>query len=309
MKKILLALFFLALLFLLATYFLLPAQPSFAQTISINANPSVTTRILRDSDWKKWWPLKRSAGDSILEFNNYTFVITNKLYNGLEVRVSKKQNSFLTSVNIIPLSVDSVKLDWMGIGKASYSPFKRIQQYEAKREIQQSIQILLDSLKTYLQQPMNTYGLKIVEERVTDTLLITSKSEFKSYPSLTVIYEMIQALRDYIKKRDLKEVNYPMLHVLKLGKDEYSTMVAIPVNRETLAQNGIAYKRMAPGKILVTEVRGGPRTIQVAYAQYEEYLQDYHRISPALPFESLVTERIREPDTSKWVTRIYYPVF
>ena len=66
---------------------------------------------------------------------------------------------------------------------------------------------------------------------------------------------------------------------------------------------------MAPGKILVTEVKGGPHAIQVAYAQYEKYLQDYHRISPAIPFESLITERIAEPDTGKWVTRIYYPVF
>ena len=31
--------------------------------------------------------------------------------------------------------------------------------------------------------------------------------------------------------------------------------------------------------------------------------------SPAIPFESLVTNRMQEPDTSKWVTKIYYPGF
>ena len=30
-------------------------------------------------------------------------------------------------------------------------------------------------------------------------------------------------------------------------------------------------------------------------------------MSPAIPFESLITNRLEEPDTSKWVTKIYYP--
>jgi hypothetical protein len=309
MKKILLSVVILVILALVAIYWLVPASPSIDASIGINANPSVTTRILREASWKLWWPSSASSKDSILELNNQQFSIIDKQYNSLKVLISKEQFSFGTSLNIIPLSLDSVRLEWIGRPVVANSPVKRIQQYNASKEIRESLRLLLDTLRSFLEQPANTYDLHIIQEKVKDTLLITRKSVLKSYPDIATVYEMVNSLHAYAKKRGLNEMNYPMLHVLKLDKDEYSTMVAIPVDREVPTHDGIAFKRMAPGNILVTEVRGGPYTIQRAFTRYEEYLQDYHRISPALPFESMVTDRIAEPDTTKWVTKIYYPVF
>jgi hypothetical protein len=65
---------------------------------------------------------------------------------------------------------------------------------------------------------------------------------------------------------------------------------------------------MVLGDILVTEVRGGPHHIKKGLQQLEYYLNDYQRTSPAIPFESLITDRSIQPDTAQWVTRIYYPV-
>jgi effector-binding domain-containing protein len=309
MKKILAVLSLLAILFFVGIYVILPGQSSFAHSVRAKANPSVTTRILRDESWERWWPVGNSTIDSRLNFKNYQFLITNKLLKGVEVLVKDKRTQFNTTLDVIPLNVDSVKIDWIGTGEYANSPFKRIQQYLTNRDLHQEIQMLMDTLKSYLQQQQNTYGMQIVEERVKDTVLITTKSSFKTYPSISVIYEMIQPLHEYAQKVGLKEMNYPMLHVLKLAEDEYSTMVAIPVHREGPKQNGIVYKRMAPGKILVAEVRGGPSAIRTSFKQFENYLHDHHRISPAIPFESLITDRRSEPDTSKWITKIYYPVF
>jgi len=65
---------------------------------------------------------------------------------------------------------------------------------------------------------------------------------------------------------------------------------------------------MKAGNILVTEVKGGPSIINNAFKQMDTYVTDHERIPPAIPFLSLVTNRVQEPDTSKWITRIYYPV-
>jgi hypothetical protein len=62
------------------------------------------------------------------------------------------------------------------------------------------------------------------------------------------------------------------------------------------------------GNILVTDVNGGPSAIKYAFDRLEEYVSDTKRIPPAIPFESLITDRRKERDTSKWITRIYYPV-
>jgi hypothetical protein len=40
----------------------------------------------------------------------------------------------------------------------------------------------------------------------------------------------------------------------------------------------------------------------------QKYKDDYQRVSPAIPFYSLITDRLKEPDSSKWITKIYFPV-
>ena len=85
-------------------------------------------------------------------------------------------------------------------------------------------------------------------------------------------------------------------------------MVAIPVNKKIGNEGDIVYKRMVPGNILVAKVRGGRHTIESAFAEMETYVKDHELIPPAIPFESLETDRLNEPDTTKWITRIYFPI-
>jgi hypothetical protein len=66
---------------------------------------------------------------------------------------------------------------------------------------------------------------------------------------------------------------------------------------------------MVPGRFLKTEVTGGPYIIEHAHKMMQQYFEDYKRTSMAIPFEYLVTDRSKEPDTAKWVTRIYGPVY
>jgi hypothetical protein len=38
------------------------------------------------------------------------------------------------------------------------------------------------------------------------------------------------------------------------------------------------------------------------------YFDDYDKTSMAITFQYLVTDRIKEADTAKWITEIYAPV-
>jgi len=48
--------------------------------------------------------------------------------------------------------------------------------------------------------------------------------------------------------------------------------------------------------------------IQNGYAALKNYLLDAKRPSPAVPFELLINNRRQITDSSKWQTRIFYPV-
>ena len=86
-------------------------------------------------------------------------------------------------------------------------------------------------------------------------------------------------------------------------------MVAIPVDRVLQDTKNIVFKRMVPGNILIGEVKGGKCRVAESMHQMENYVNDYKRSAPAIPFESLVTDRMVQKDTTEWVTRIYYPVY
>jgi hypothetical protein len=88
----------------------------------------------------------------------------------------------------------------------------------------------------------------------------------------------------------------------------YQTMVAIPVNKPLPGRGPILAKRMVPGNILVAEVRGGTAAVEEGFRQLDAYVSEHRTRPPGLPFQSLVTDRRTEPDTSKWITRLYYPI-
>lgn len=85
--------------------------------------------------------------------------------------------------------------------------------------------------------------------------------------------------------------------------------VAIPINKEIPFTKPIFINTMVDGKLLVTEVKGGQQTIKNALFSFKNYVQDKQFTSPAMPYEMMITDRSAEKDTSKWVTKIYYPVF
>ena len=167
---------------------------------------------------------------------------------------------------------------------------------------------IMKSMKAFMEKPENIYGMRIDQILVTDTILVTTKISSGQYPSMSKIYDLISGIKNYISINDAKETNFPMLHVWQ-DSGLFHTTVAIPVDRKIPENKTYFIKRMVPGKILVSEVTGGLYRTSEALRQLGIFMSDNHLSSPAIPFESLITNRLEEPDTSKWVTKIYYPVF
>ena len=121
---------------------------------------------------------------------------------------------------------------------------------------------------------------------------------------------MIKTLENYILKVHGEKAGFPMLHVQKEGPQKFVTMAAIPTAEVLPSENNILLKQMVLGSpLLVSEVRGGVQTIINGERELSNYVSDYKKLSPAISFQSLVTDRQMERDTSKWITKLYYPIF
>lgn len=90
----------------------------------------------------------------------------------------------------------------------------------------------------------------------------------------------------------------------------YEAIFNNPILYSKTVQNSERFiiKKMVAGKILISEIKGGSGNAEAGIKILESYMDDYHLTSPAISFQSLVTDRQKEKDSSKWVTKIYYPI-
>jgi hypothetical protein len=138
--------------------------------------------------------------------------------------------------------------------------------------------------------------------------LLSYSDTLKSYPSPQLYYQWIDRLEKYATTHNAK-TGLPMLNIRAIGNDCYFTRVALPIDKQLTGDNGIEFKRMpGGGKLLVTEVEGGPSLVEKGFIEMENYREDHNQVSPAIPFQSLVTDRRLQPDTARWITKLCWPI-
>ena len=75
-----------------------------------------------------------------------------------------------------------------------------------------------------------------------------------------------------------------------------------------MGRSGWGGRNACSGNCLVANVYGGRYTLDSLMRGMHHFTRENGFIMPAIPFESMVTNRLMQPDTSKWQTRIVFPV-
>lgn len=313
MKKFIIFLLAFCTLILICIYVFIPGKLKISKIEYVNGNVNSAFRILSDQRaWEKWWPNKDSLKSTLVEnhffYNGYKYHLTNKFYNSVEVFMEDDNTPVESRINIIRINADSVVLEWKCTMAASRNPVARILNYRKARIIKSNMTFIFSRLRLFLEKKENIYGINFYISMSKDSTMVATKRMLTSYPSTSNIYKLIGSLKDYIKNEGAQENNFPMLNVRKLKDGKFETMVAIPVNKRLSGNGKIFFSRFVPWKVLGGEVKGGTHTINEALHQMEIYIADYQKTAMAIPFQSLVTNRTEEPDTLKWITRIYTPV-
>ncbi len=189
------------------------------------------------------------------------------------------------------------------------NPINRSKNYFVEKHLKKDIDKILETIKAFFSDDRNIYGIHIKQELVVDSLLVSSYKLSQGYPTTSFIYTLIDQLKSYIISQSAIQTGHPMLNVSTSDSINFLTKVAIPVNKKLKDSGMISYKWMlGGGKILVTEINGGLHSLKNGFREIEQYVTDHGRAAPAIPFQALLTDRRKEPDTSKWVTKIFYPV-
>jgi hypothetical protein len=315
MKKLLIFLLSIWVLLLICIYIFIPSKLDISKVVIIKTKINIANRFLMDeSKWGKWFPsdstnsLSPQIDNRHNQYKNYFYTIEKKMLNAGEISISNNQTSLKSLIHMLSINGDSIAVEWKSEMPESINPIHRLRNYIKAKNLQKNMSDILNHLKTFLGQNEKVYGIYLHEIISKDSTLIATKCVTTAYPSTSDIYKLISNLKKYIINHDAKENNFPMLHVMKVNDTTYETMVAIPINKYLKGNDTIFNKRFVPWKVLTAEVRGGNYTVHEALHQMKVFINDYRKTAMAIPFESLVTDRSKQPDTLRWITRIYTPV-
>jgi len=313
MKKTVLSILIFLALCIGAVYIFIPKKMGVSGALSFRANSDGLFRSLaEESNWKKWWPgivTETSNNAFRLTHDHYDFKVREILYNAIQLTVIQGSDSLDGLLRIIPFNNDSMRLELLSQVEAHADPFSRVASYLRGKRIERTFNDIVLSLSMYASKLKNIYGIDIKNERVQFQNLVSTKQSFTHYPATGEVYAMIARLRNYVNQSGAKELFSPMLNIKKTDSTNYTAQVGLPVDRALSDKDDISSKwMMKGGNILTGEVTGGQKEIEEAQKQMELYIIDYQRSIIAIPFQMLITDRTKEPDSAKWITRIYYPV-
>ena len=306
MKKILIILVLLLVFVLAAVYLFIPGKIKIEASISLNAGlPGISRLLIDENNWKKWW-----LAETHFRYNKQTYSIRSKISSVFDIDIYSGKDTVNSRLELVPVKNDTMAIGWHAEQVTSSNPFIRFSQYRRAKATEKNMNEILQSMKAFLEKTKNIYGFEIKKTLVTDSVLISVRRSFEHYPNVQEIDAMIQELKKYIVQNNAIEKNSPMLNVLKIDSSHYEAMTAIPVDKALPQTLEFAPKFLLKGgNILEAQVQGGPHTIENGLQEIENYRSDYGYTSPAIPYQLLVTDRLKETDTTKWITKLYYPVF
>lgn len=308
MKKLLTWFAIILILFFLIVYAVIPATIEVRTTSSVYCTKRSANLVLSNyQKWQQWFPTNNKTN---LVLNNFSYHPVIPANNSYTVFLKNNNDSLESHLFVLPGGKDSSSISWSCTLPTSYNPFQRIKNYFQANRLAQDFKTLFDTLKPFLENTKNIYDIGINKSKVKDTLLVTTNQHFNHPPTTQEIYTLIDKLHNVIKLSNAAETNFPMLHISMIDSNDYATQVAIPINTLIKESENISLKRMVPGNILISDdIYGGEYSVAQAFKKMEIYVTDFKKIVPAIPFQSLVTNRMQQTDTSKWITRIYYPVY
>jgi hypothetical protein len=313
MKKLFLLILSVLLLGLIAIYILIPSTLTITETASLPCVADAGLRILtNENTWEKWWPgkIERPAGQAAsYQLPSGVYKLSQKMMNTFAIVIQRDGDSINSHITLLNLPHDSSIIKWECSIQAGSSPFQRLKSYREAVALKKDMQTVLLAAQHYLSGFENVYGSLFKESSTSDTALVTTSAFSPVYPSTAFIYSLTDKLKLFCNTGQCKITGIPMLNVTPLDTAGFKVMVALPVDHTVPDKGDIRSQKMIPGKFIVTEITGGPHRIEQAHQQLKYYFQDYHRTSMAIPFEYLVTDRLKETDTAKWHTRVYAPVY
>jgi effector-binding domain-containing protein/uncharacterized protein YndB with AHSA1/START domain len=333
LKNILLGLGAIIVLLIVVSFFL-PSKARVERSTTINASPEVVFAHIKDlKTWNKWSPWAKKDSTMTNTFDGPDGEVGQKsIWKSEEVG-----NGSMLITELVPNEKLVTKLEFDG--RDGGTGTLQLEAVGDSTKVTWSLDADLENTPT-LMKPMSKYffltldgmvggdfeeGLKLLKELVEST----PKAEKPSYnveevttePMIVLVAPKekvkVEGIKAYLDKNFSELYGFAIQSNVKPGTasavyytwdgKETEIEAILPVDKEPANLGGFKIREIPATKALKVDYFGDYKGSESAHMAIGEYAKD-KGINVGAPWESYVTDPGTEPDTTKWLTQIYYPV-
>lgn len=206
------------------------------------------------------------------------------------------------NVTLVTWRMDS-ELDW---------PFKRFFGLFMDGLVGPDFEKGLQNLKEVSEKLPVVPKIMVEETTVQEMTLITIKDSIAIDKIGLKMGESMMALVDFLQANDLEMTGAPICFYHVWNEEQGYTVMecALPIGASNKANvkgnvNIITYPSISAAKAVHS---GAYEDLAQSHYAIDEWINANQRQIAGAPFEVYLTDPQSEPDTSKWITEIYYPI-
>ena len=168
----------------------------------------------------------------------------------------------------------------------------------------------IDDLKKFMETDSLYYGCNILKINVPGGNLIVMRKAVLSKFKFEEAAKMQQALEQYIKQNNAKQIQPVIAQYVTKEKDSTQVNVGYFIDKEVTSNNNIFFVRMPKtGHLYSVKFRGIFTERQKVYSGIQQYFDDHIYQTAILPFETYLDNKLPSSDTSRINIQVNYSTF
>ncbi|PKP23227.1 MAG: hypothetical protein CVU05_00270 [Bacteroidetes bacterium HGW-Bacteroidetes-21] len=307
----------------------LPSSYKVERKTEINASFEKIAPLITDLKmWDKWSPWKAADSAAIYTYNDTIgvnaemswegeIVGSGKLrITGINDTLIKYQLTFLDPMEstseggfIVKINDDKTELTWYDEGSLSY-PMGRLMTLfiSFDKMLGSDFEKGLANIKTVAEEKSYEYSYSIFEKSVDALNIAAIRDTISMNETSEVLGKNFGEIMSLLKKQKVECAGAPMAISYAWDPSSWDFEAAIPVSKEIKPEGRIQFKQSYAGKVVYIIYTGPYEGTEKAYNDLDYYMKENGYEQNGGPWEIYVTDPMTEPDTSKWITEIYFPV-
>lgn len=316
---------------LVVVYFFLPKQVHIERTIAIKATPEVIfDQVNTLKNWEKWNPWQKidtamqitysgpaCGTDAMYEWSSKNpkvgsgkmLITYSKPPDTIKCNMWFMNKRLSHSMFVFTKTDSAVTVIWSMDTKTGRNPIHRFFGLFMEKMVGPDFEKGLKNLKEVAEKIPPAPCYKVEEIKITKQIYIAIKEACTMADIKTMLGKNFGELMEFTQKNGIKTTGAPFaMYFGEPNAQKFEIQAGVPVDKTVPVTGNIKYGEFKEGNAIMVDYTGPYDKVGPVYQALDSYAKAKNKKINGAPWEEYITDPMKEKDSTKWETKIYFPV-